>query len=117
MRNVISQQTLMIGDGANDALAFQQADLGIAVSGSVEVALRSADVYLLSEDLGKIDELFEISRRAHNLIRRNLHISIVYNIVGGIGALLGFVNPFVAAILMPISSGFILLSSWLGSRK
>lgn len=111
------QQTLMIGDGANDALAFQQADLGIAVSGSVEVALRSADVYLLSEDLGKIDELFEISRRAHNLIRRNLHISIVYNIVGGIGALLGFVNPFVAAILMPISSGFILLSSWLGSRK
>lgn len=110
-------QTLMIGDGVNDSLAFRKAGVGIAVGGSVELALRSSDIYLLSEDVSRITELFDISRRALVLIRRNLLISLVYNSVGGVAALMGFVNPFVAALLMPLSSGFILLSSWHGSRR
>jgi P-type E1-E2 ATPase len=108
--------SLMIGDGANDSLAFQNADVGIAVAGSVELALKSADIYLLSADLSKIAELFDISRRALFLIRQNLAISLVYNSFGAAAALMGYINPFVAALLMPVSSGFILLSSWWGSR-
>ena len=113
----MANNSMMIGDGANDSLAFQKANVAVAVSGSVELAMHSADIYLLSEDLSKINDLFNISRRAVALIRRNLAISLVYNAIGGVAALAGWINPFVAAVLMPISSGFILISSWWEARK
>jgi Cu2+-exporting ATPase/Cu+-exporting ATPase len=109
--------SMMVGDGVNDALAFQAALVGIAVQGSVEMALRSADIYLLSPDIKNIGDLFEISHRALKLIKGNLWISLVYNLLGGVAALLGYINPLTAALLMPASSGFILLSTWLRSRE
>jgi Cu2+-exporting ATPase/Cu+-exporting ATPase len=108
--------SLMIGDGANDTTAFQAATLGIAVKGSVELALKTADVYFISDRLENIPQLFEISERAHSLIRQNLLISLAYNVLAGTGALLGLVHPLVAAVLMPISSGFILLHTWWRTR-
>ncbi len=108
---------MMIGDGVNDSLAFQSAHVGVAVQGSVEMALRSSDIYLLSEDLIQINEIFSISHRAMRLIKGNLCISLIYNLLGGTAALLGLINPFTAALLMPVSSGFILLSTWWGSRQ
>lgn len=108
---------MMIGDGVNDTAAFQRAELGVAVKGSVEMALQSADIYFLSDHLESIPQIFNISRRAHSLIRHNLMISVAYNLLAGTGALMGFVNPFVAAVLMPISSGFILLHTWWRTRN
>lgn len=111
------ENSLMIGDGVNDSLAFRKASVGIAVNGSAELALRSADVYLLSGSVADINSLFDISFKAIKLIKQNLNISIVYNVIAGGLAIFGFMNPLLAALLMPISSGFILLSSWWGSRS
>lgn len=109
--------TIMIGDGANDSLALKAASVGIAVKGSVDLALQNCDVYLLKEDLWKIQNLFLISKMACGIIKQNLLISLSYNTLAGGAALAGYMNPLLAAILMPLSSGFILLSSWLGSRS
>jgi P-type E1-E2 ATPase len=109
--------SMMVGDGVNDSLAMARASVGVAVSGGMETALKSADVYLTDPGLEGIQQLFALSRDCVALIRRNLYISLIYNVTGGSLALLGYINPLAAAILMPISSGFILLSSWLNGRE
>lgn len=109
--------SMMVGDGVNDSLAMMRARVGVAVSGGMETALKSADVYLSDSGLEGVTDLLRIGRGASKLIRRNLIISAVYNFTAGTLALLGFVNPLVAALLMPVSSGFILLSTWIEGRR
>lgn len=111
-----TKNAAMIGDGINDSLALMAADVGVAVSGGVEAALKSAQVYYGNSGIRGILALFEMSGQAYSLIRQNLMISAVYNVIGATLALQGHVNPFVAALLMPVSSGFILLSTWLRGR-
>lgn len=108
---------MMIGDGVNDSLAMMKASVSIATSGGVEAALKSSDVYLTTSSLKGVLELLDISRDSLKLIQQNLLISVVYNLIGGVLALTGHINPLVAAVLMPISSGFILCSTWWNGRK
>lgn len=107
----------MVGDGINDSLALMASDVGIAVSGGVEAALKSAQVYNGGAGIDGILKLFEISDEAYGLIRQNLTISVIYNTIGATMALSGMVNPFLAAVLMPVSSGFILLNTWAKGRS
>lgn len=108
---------MVVGDGVNDSLALMKADIGIAASGGVEAALRSADVFLTEPSLRGVVNLLDVSTSTFNLIKQNLAISFIYNITAGTLALTGHVNPMVAAILMPISSGIILFNTWLGGRR
>ena len=108
---------VMIGDGVNDSLALQNASVGIAATGGVGAAMKSAGVYLGEPGLSGLDLLFSLSREAQQAIRGNLQLSLVYNTVGGAAALMGYVNPLVAALLMPASSGAILLTTWLRGRR
>ncbi|MFN7825062.1 MAG: heavy metal translocating P-type ATPase [Pseudobdellovibrionaceae bacterium] len=112
-------QSLMVGDGANDAIAFRKASVGVSVTGSIQVAFEASDVYLLKDQgvYKGLRNLFEISEEAVKQVKRNLMISATYNLVGGILALAGYINPFVAAVLMPVSSGFIVLSTFIRSQK
>ena len=108
--------TCMIGDGANDALALKSADVGIAVKGSIDLSLSSADVYFLRGGLSPLLQLIEIATSCRTTLRRNLVISLTYNTIGAILALGGFISPMVAAILMPLSSALLVLSSVWGLR-
>lgn len=110
------KHTCMIGDGANDSLSLKTADVGIAVKGSVDLSLHSADVYFTRGGLTPFLDLLKLSSQTQNVLIRNLSISLLYNLIGGILALSGFINPMMAAILMPISSALIILSSLWGFR-
>lgn len=95
---------LYIGDGLNDLQALQEAYVSFAVRGPYEATMQVSDVYAPQKNLNALLELVELSKRVHGTLKANLFFAILYNTTGGILALLGLVNPLVAAVLMPISS-------------
>ncbi|MBP9674650.1 MAG: heavy metal translocating P-type ATPase metal-binding domain-containing protein [Bacteriovoracaceae bacterium] len=108
---------LVVGDGANDALALSSSHVGIAVKGSMELAMRAADVYMTSHHLNKIYQFIILSRETLKVVKRNLWFSLFYNGLGVALALMGWIGPLGAAILMPVSSFTVLLSSTIGTKK
>lgn len=108
---------LMAGDGANDALALSSAYVSAAVQGSLDVSLRCADMYFLKPGLEPLPAVLKTASQTHRTIRRNLLISLIYNGAGVCLALAGWVNPLVAAVVMPLSSFSVLVSSLWGIRE
>ncbi len=109
--------SIMVGDGANDALALATSDIGVAVHGSMEVSFRSSDVFLSRPGLKSVVELVEMARETMKVIYRNFGFSLLYNLIGGLGAATGKIHPLAAAILMPVSAFTVLGSAQWGTRR
>lgn len=112
-----SKHSLMIGDGANDAIALSYADTGIAVFGAMDISLRAADVYLSLPGLLPVAELITISKETMKVIYRNLVLSLFYNSISVVLAFTGYISPLTAAIIMPLSSLSVLISTLIGTKK
>lgn len=109
--------TLMVGDGANDAVAFASAYASVAVQGGMEVSLRAAGAYGTQPGVMPVYTLLATARQTMRVIRRNLAFAVFYNLLGIAVALTGHLDPLVAAVLMPASALTVFLSTILGSRE
>ena len=104
----------VVGDGVNDAAALALADVGVSVHGGAGASIVAADVVLTRPGLAPLLQLFSGSERVLAVVRRNLIFSLLYNIAGASLALVGLVGPLAAALLMPVSSLTVILSSATG---
>lgn len=95
---------MYIGDGINDTLALAQADVSIAINGDVEAVKQISDIILIKNNLNNINDLFYISKKVKNNIYQNYLWAFSYNIIAIPLAMMGFLNPLTAGIMMLLSS-------------
>jgi Cu2+-exporting ATPase len=100
---------LMLGDGANDSLAFERAacrGTPVVHRGLLE---SKADFYYLGKGLAGVRELLETADVRNRVVRNVFTTSVIYNVASVSAALAGWINPFIAAFLMPAISVFTLV--------
>lgn len=108
---------MMCGDGINDSVSLVKADIGVSVSSGTDIAMDSAQVVIMNDNLDRINDLIRISSKTIRNISGNLFWAFFYNICMipiAMGVFVGLgvsMNPMLAALTMVFSSLFVVLNA------